>query len=156
MSSVIRQALSEYVPDEASNPFAAWAGECGLFLDVVCQIADERGVAYEIGNAYNGKIDGAALVPPPGLTLEDCTSYRLFENLDHIWLLHSGRHFDAATPSGVAEIFELRIFRQVAVELLRRSASGITVLNKLMLDHTYWHESAQLFDAYLAEMGNLS
>lgn len=109
MTEVILHALREYVPDDDTNPFASWAGECGIFVDVACQIADERGIKYEIGNAYNGTFDGGFdLTPPPGMTMDEVRSFDILKNLNHIWLIHEGRHFDGATPNGAESIFDLR------------------------------------------------
>lgn len=155
MSDVINQALREYVPDDETNPFASWAGECGLFVDVACQIADERAIKYEIGNAYNGRLEGGfELSPPPGMTLDELWSFDIIRNLNHIWLIHDGRHFDGATPDGAASIFDLRLVRQVAVELIRRcSPDRLAVLSET---YDYWRESENLFDEYVATLARES
>jgi len=151
MSEVIAQALREYVPEEDGNPFAAWAGECGMFVDVACQIADEHGVQYQIGNAYNGRLEGDfALSPPPGVTMNEMHSFDIIRNINHIWLIHDGKHFDGSTIEGVTSIFDLRITRQVAVELIRRTAPER--LAALSAEHEYWSESERLFDEYLATL----
>jgi hypothetical protein len=149
MNEVINQALREYAPTDERNPFAAWAGECALFVDVACQIADENGVQYAVGNAYKGEIEGDfELSPPPGLTLDDVTSFNIIRNLDHIWLVHDGRHFDASTAEGAHSFFDLRIVRQVAVEMIRRHAPDKLI--ELCAVHEYWRTSVRLFDEYLA------
>ena len=149
MQEVIEKALKGYVPDEDGNPFAAWAGECGLFVDVACHVADKLGVPYEIGNAYDGKLEGDFIWNPPiGLSTEDVRELRIIENLNHIWLIHRGRHFDASTPAGVAELFDLRLVRQVAVELIGRADP--CRLERLVAEHAYWRESAALFEAYMS------
>lgn len=151
MSEVIAQALREYVPDDEGNPFAAWAGECSLFVDVACQIADERCVQYLIGNAYNGELEGGFEVsPPPALTMDEVHSFDIIRNLNHIWLIHDGKHFDGSTTEGVDSVFDLRITRQVAVELIRRAAPERLVA--LSAEHEYWRDSERLFDEYLATL----
>jgi hypothetical protein len=151
MKSVIAQALREYVPEDESNPFASWAGECATFVDVACQIADECGVQYEVGNAYNGKIEGAFdLLPPIGLTMEEVKSFDIIRNIDHIWLIHDGKHFDGSTSEGVKSLFDLRLTRQVAVELIRRyDPKRITALS---IQYEYWRESELLFDEYISTL----
>jgi hypothetical protein len=154
MSEVIGQALREYVPEEDGNPFASWAGECGMFVDVACQIADEHGVQYEIGNAYCGKLEGDfKLVPPPGVTINEMHSFDIIRNINHIWLIHDDKHFDGSTTEGVGSIFDLRVTRQVAVELIRRIAPER--LTSLSAEHEYWRESEHLFDEYTATLANL-
>jgi|GEM_PF-5309652 len=149
MSDVIAQALREYVPDDEGNPFAAWAGECSLFIDAACQIADEHGVQYVIGNAYNGKLEGGfEITPPPGLTMDEVQSFDIIRNLNHIWLIHDGKHFDGSTADGVESIFDLRLVRQVAVELIREHSPER--LQDLSASYGYWRESEKLFDDYLA------
>lgn len=155
MKEVIVQALREYVPDDETNPFASWAGECGIFVDVACQIADERGIKYEIGNAYNGKFDGGFdLTPPPGMTMDEIRSFDILRNLNHIWLIHEGRHFDGATPNGADSIFDLRLVRQVAVELIRRSSPER--MASLSEAYDYWRESEVLFDEYMTTLARES
>lgn len=155
IQQIVAQALAEWTA-EGGEALCAWAGECGTFLEFMTKIAEEKGVSYQVGNAYGGKLelitdevsDVLPLVVPPGLTMEDLQQLDILNNLDHIWLVKDGRHYDGAHPEGVASPFDLRLFRQVAVELLRRNA--VALLEELVAEHAYWRESVELFDTYLA------
>lgn len=155
IKSIVAQALSEWKA-EGGDELCAWAGECGTFLEFMIKIAEEQGVAYQVGNAYGGKLElitndvssALPLIAPPGMTLADSEQQGILANLDHIWLVKDGRHYDGAHPDGVDTPFELRLFRQVAVEILRRNSAPL--LEQLVAEHAYWRESVELFDAYLA------
>jgi len=129
------------------DPMLAWAGECGDFADAVYYAARAQGLELEIEGVLGKLHDGCEFVAPPGTSLERLEEYGVLSNLNHAWLIHGGRHYDAASPAGVDTPFDLRHFRQVAVEILREHHPD--KLAVLCGQHTYWRESAELLDAFL-------
>jgi hypothetical protein len=142
--SQIIEAMREGWVDQS----LAWAGECGDFADVVWHAARLDGIAVEIAGVLGELQDnGCEYVAPVGVTLENLRSWGVLSELNHAWLMCDGYHFDAATPRGVSTPFELRHFKQVAVEVLREKHPE--VLSSLSATHQYWRDAERLTDEFL-------
>lgn len=129
------------------DPMLAWAGECGDFAHVVYYAAREQGIDLRVESFDDGLPDTCEFVAPPGMSLQQLGEYGVLPHLNHVWVIHEGRHYDAASPEGVDTPCRLRHFRQVAVEILReRYREKLAVLCDR---HTYWRESVKLLDEFL-------
>jgi hypothetical protein len=140
--------IIEMMREEWGDQSLAWAGECGDFADVVWRAARDEGIAVEIAGVLGELQDnGCEYVAPVGVTLELLRTWGVLSELNHAWLMHAGRHFDAATPEGVLTPFELRHFKQVAVEVLREKQPE--VLASLSAAYEYWRDAVRLTDEFL-------
>lgn len=153
ISSILQGLASERWPTDLSqpeDPTQAWAGECGLFVDAAWQRLEAAGVTFT-DEGLIGKFShlNCPIEPPPGLTLEKVSSLGIEQRMNHHWIYSGGLHFDAASPQGVAGVFELRCNRQLAVEVLQ--ADHPEVLAELCGQHKWWRDSAELLADFMSE-----
>lgn len=144
--ALIQETLDEFFPRE--GPFAAAFGGCGDFADYLYTNAKEKGVHVEIEGVHMTLSESdCGFTAPVGVTLEQLHSWGVIENLSHVWVIHENRHYDAVTPEGVDDPFQLRLFRQVCIEVLR--VVDPVALERLIAEHEWWRESERLTDEFL-------
>ena len=120
----------------------AWAGECGFFADYVYHELKAKGVEARLDSFDNGLTSDGEVLAPPGITLDELGALHVFVGLNHVWLELDGKHFDAATPTGVDRPSDLRHFKQVMVEMMRKRDP--VRLQQLLHDYTWWREAEAL------------
>jgi len=95
----------------------AWAGECGIFADYVFHEARAKGLAVQL-DSFDDDLDcWSSVTTPPGVTIPQLRELGL--SLNHVWVVLDGRHYDAASPAGVANPLDLLCARLSFVEELR-------------------------------------
>lgn len=126
----------------------AWAGECGFFADRVYHLARSQGLHVGI-DSFNDALDcNSPVTPPPGVTLDTLSELGVLRALNHVWIVHADRHYNAASPDGVDNPLNLRGVRQSLVEMLREKNPYL--LSELSMKHAWWQESENLTDGFLA------
>ena len=145
LGQVIGMVLAESFPDD---PMVAAFGLCGEFADICQTRAEELGLEVDFESVYMTLAESdCAFSPPPGVTLDQLHGWGVIKCLSHVWLVHQGRHYDAVTPEGVDNPFELRLFRQVCIEVMRQRQPE--ALEVLVADNPWWAESSHLTDEFL-------
>lgn len=145
-SEVINAVVARFYPEEGA--MAAAFGECGYFADYCHTEATAKGLDVDFESVYMTLDEcDCSFNAPVGTTLEQLHTWGVIQNLSHVWLVHNGRHFDAITPDGVDNPFELRLFKQVCIEVLGRDYPE--ELNRLKVEHTWWIESERLTVEFL-------
>jgi hypothetical protein len=141
----LREIAAQWDPAE---PWLSWAGECGDFFHWVWEEGKARGLAIE-GDSFDcGLTCKTVLQSPPGISLDALKRLHITDHLNHVWIVQDGRHFDAATPDGVATPWDLRCVRQALLEVMRMEQPALAAA--LCRDDPWWQESAELLDAFLA------
>jgi hypothetical protein len=147
MADVIKSVVAEYFPEEGA--MGAAFGGCGDFADYCHGEAEDFGIKTEFESVYMTFQECNCLIyPPAGTTIEQLGDWGVIKNISHVWLIHENRHYDAVTPEGVDNPFDLRLFRQVCIEVLSRDFPE--ELEKLKAQHAWWVESARLTEEFLA------
>ena len=60
-------------------------------------------------------------------------------SLNHWWITHEGRHYDAESPEGVASPLELPFYRRGMARTLQEEAPERFA--ELLREHAWWRES---------------
>lgn len=154
MSEVLSLFFSE--PEKNEGPIDAWAGLCGDFTGLCYEHAKAKpefsSIPFLSKSVYLSIEDEDT--PPtwemkdlPGFSVNEIQSYRIADYLNHCWLYLDGKHYDAAHLEGVDHPFDLRLFRQVFVEVLQEKSPDR--LARLVNEHAWWKESKRLLDEFL-------
>jgi hypothetical protein len=144
------QAIQACLSDWQGHPSYAWAGECGIFADYAYAEATSKGLIVKFDSFDNGLTCDSSVPAIPGVSYAELTELKV--ELNHVWLVHGERHYDAAHPEGVKDPSELLSFRIGLVLGLRRKSPNL--LARLCEQQEWWRESAkkaQAFEAILQE-----
>lgn len=144
--SVVINAMTACLADWAGHKSYAWAGECGIFADHVYFEALRGGVEVAMDSFDNSEKCDSGIKPLPGISYEELESLGVLQELNHVWLVHAGRHFDAAHPTGVDDPTELNCFRIGVTDGLQRRSP--LHLQRLIREYKWWQESANLLKAF--------
>lgn len=151
-SAIVTAAIETCLSHWRGHKSFAWAGDCGIFADHAYHEARNSGVEPAF-DSFNDALDSISSVEmPPGTTRAELEKLAAFQGLNHVWLVHEGLHYDAASPQGVKDPSQLNSFRLCLVYRLRRTAPD--TLSDLCASHDWWRVSAQLaaeFDKVYAE-----
>lgn len=143
---MIHQVVAEFFPEDGA--MGAAFGLCGDFNDICWEAAGKAGIEIQLEGVYMTLDESdCEFEPPVGVTMEQLEGWGVISNLSHCWVIHDGRHYDAITPDGVDTPFDLRLFRQVCVEIMRDQAPQ--QLDYLTSEHAWWAESVRLTDEFL-------
>ena len=135
-------------PADPADPTLAWAGHCGDFFDAAYNDAAKAGIAIDACNVCQSFDDvDFTYTMPVGIKDADLHEMGFWGNLNHVWVLHQGKHYDASCTEGVGNPFELRVLRQVLVESLEDSDPA--KLAALCAEHPWWQESADLLKDFV-------
>jgi hypothetical protein len=135
----MRAVVQQHVDAWRGHKSFAWAGECGIFADYVFNAAREKGLSVQVDSFNDDANCDSAILPPPGVTLERLREVGVLRNLNHVWVVMGGRHYDAAHPEGVDNPLDLRCARQALVEMLQER--NPVLLFNLTQQHQWWRES---------------
>lgn len=146
MGQIAAETLDEFFPGEGA--FAAAFGGCGDYADYFHTNATAAGLSVDVESVYMTLDESeCTFTAPVGTTLEQIKEWGIVGNLSHVWIMHGGKHYDAVTPNGVNDPFELRFFRQVCVETLwERNRDQLELLKA---EHPWWVESEQMTIQFL-------
>lgn len=140
--SIVKEVVHQCLAQWQGHKSFAWAGECGIFADQVYFTAKQQGLELQFDSFDNGLTCDSSVTAPPGTSLEELTLLGIANELNHVWLVHEGRHYDAAHPDGVANPADLTSFKLGLVYSLEQLAPQ--KLEDLCINHAWWQDARKL------------